>query len=72
MTRPNALGCARQLWAKGAQANERLQLKGSEHKEIAARLHISSSLVKKLQQRIFLKLGVHSRTLAVNQWHKLS
>jgi DNA-binding NarL/FixJ family response regulator len=72
MTRPNALGCARQLWSKEAQVNERLQLKGFEHKEIAGRLHIGSSLVKKLQQRIFQKLGVHSRTLAVNQWHKLS
>jgi DNA-binding CsgD family transcriptional regulator len=45
---------------------------GLQYKEIPDRLNISMALVKKLQQRIFHKLGVHSRTLAVNQWHKLS
>jgi DNA-binding NarL/FixJ family response regulator len=45
---------------------------GLQYKEIPDQLHISMALVKKLQQRIFHKLGVHSRTLAVNQWHKLS
>lgn len=44
---------------------------GLEYKDIPDRLHISLPLVKKLQQRIFHKLGVHSRTQAINQWHGL-
>jgi DNA-binding NarL/FixJ family response regulator len=44
---------------------------GLEYKDIPDRLHISLALVKKLGQRTFHKLGVHSRTQAVNQWHQL-
>ena len=43
---------------------------GLAYKEIADRLAISLSLVKKLQQRIFKKLHAHSRVLAVKKWHQ--
>jgi len=45
--------------------------RGLQYKEIPDRLDISLALTKKLQQRIFRKLGVHNRTQALNRWHQL-
>lgn len=41
---------------------------GLLYKEIQDRLHISLASLKKLQHRIFLRLGSHNRTEAVKEW----
>jgi len=43
---------------------------GLTYKEIWGRLGITEYLFKKLQQRIFRKLAVHSRVQAVNKWRQ--
>jgi DNA-binding NarL/FixJ family response regulator len=42
--------------------------KGYLYKEIEAQMHLSGSVVKKVQHKIFLKLGVSNRTEAVSRW----
>jgi DNA-binding NarL/FixJ family response regulator len=46
----------------------RLLAKGYLYKEIEAQLQLSGPVVKKVQHKIFLKLGVSNRTEAVSRW----
>jgi len=45
--------------------------RGLAYKQIAGELGMSLSLVKKLMQRIYTKLGVHGSVAAVNRWCEL-
>jgi len=44
--------------------------RGLLYKEVEDQLHLSHSILRKLQHRVFLKLGAHNRTEAINQWHQ--
>jgi LuxR family maltose regulon positive regulatory protein len=44
---------------------------GLLYKEIAERLHLSHTALRKCQHRLYVKLGAQNRTEALNHWREI-